>query len=126
MSASHFGSGFWPDDYFGLYFQPEAGGVIIGTLSGSFAGAASFAGTLDQPATTLPVESGAHGRKRGRELQEFLDSLPIAARAPIAKPEPPVTPKPKPVRVVAKVKPAPAPAAQFDDEEDVLLLLLAA
>ena len=50
MSASHFGSGFWPDDYFGLYFQPEAGGVVIGTLAGSAAGVATVTGALQQPA----------------------------------------------------------------------------
>ena len=49
MSGSHFGSGYWPDDYFGLYFQPEAGGVIVGTLAGSFAGTSSFSGTLVSP-----------------------------------------------------------------------------
>jgi hypothetical protein len=67
MSASHFGSGFWPDDYFGLYFQPEAGGVIIGTLSGSFAGAASFAGTLEQPAAQ---EFEGHGARYWRTVRK--------------------------------------------------------
>ena len=48
MSGSHFGSGYFPDDYFGLYFQPDSGGAIIGALSGSFSGSASFTGTLNQ------------------------------------------------------------------------------
>ena len=71
MSASHFGSGFWPDDYFGLYFQPEAGGVIIGVLSGSFAGAASFAGTLEQPAAQ---EFEGHGARYWRTVRKNRDN----------------------------------------------------
>ena len=62
MSASHFGTTYWLDDYWGSYFQPEGeGGVIIGALSGSFAGAAAFTGTL---ANGAAEELG--GTPRGR------------------------------------------------------------
>lgn len=93
MSGSHFGSGFWPDDYFGLYFQPEAGGVVIGSLSGSFAGAASFSGTLEQ------VAAGGHGAHRGveywrtvrknreykRKLRELYTEVRAADPPPVAE-----------------------------------------
>ena len=71
MSGSHFGSGYFPDDYFGLYFQPDSGGVIVGALSGSFAGSASFAGTLAAP-------SLLKGRLRGR--RRWLSSAALAER----------------------------------------------
>lgn len=52
MSASHFGTTYWLDDYFGLYFQPEGeGGVISGSLSGTFAGSATFSGAVSQQGT---------------------------------------------------------------------------
>jgi hypothetical protein len=84
MSASHFGSGFWSDDYFGLYFQPEAGGVVIGTLSGSFAGTSSFAGTLEQPANgsmlfgTLGGRGFERRRKRHEEDEDTLEAVKAA------------------------------------------------
>ena len=46
MSASHFGSGYWPEGYFGPYWQPDGAGVIVGALSGSFAGTSDLSGTL--------------------------------------------------------------------------------
>lgn len=47
MSASHFGTTYWLDDYFGPYFQPEGqGGAIVGVLAGSAAGQATVAATL--------------------------------------------------------------------------------
>lgn len=62
MSASHFGTTYWLDDYFGSYFQPEGeGGVIIGSLSGSFAGSATFSG-----AVTNGAEEELGGTPRGR------------------------------------------------------------
>lgn len=62
MSASHFGTKYWLDDYFGPYFQPEgSGGAIIGALSGTFAGNASFSGTLVNGA-----EQELGGTLRGR------------------------------------------------------------
>jgi hypothetical protein len=79
-----------------------------------------------ETAVASATQTGAHGRKRGRELQEFLDSLPVAAReAEIASPAPAVANK------VVRIKaPAPqqavAPTPAYDEEEEILLLLLAA
>jgi hypothetical protein len=78
MSGSHFGSGYWPDDYFGLYFQPEAGGVIVGTLAGSFAGTSSFSGTLEQPVPVVAEYGGHYARdvfKRRRSKRERDDEI---------------------------------------------------
>lgn len=61
MSA-YFGTAYWLDDYWGPYFQPEAGGgVIIGTLAGSAAGVATVTGTLEQPATEAPAIAATVG-----------------------------------------------------------------
>lgn len=47
MSASHFGTTYWLDEYFGPYFQSEGeGGAIVGVLAGSAAGQATVAATL--------------------------------------------------------------------------------
>lgn len=81
MSGSHFGSGYWPDDYFGLYFQPEAGGVIVGALAGSFAGTSSFSGTLEAPSAghSGVVRLAQHMRQaqanRWEVLGEYFDSI---------------------------------------------------
>lgn len=62
MSASHFGTTYWLDDYWGSYFQPESGGgVIVGALSGSFAGSSTTSGTLVNGA-----EQELGGTPRGR------------------------------------------------------------
>ena len=150
MSASHFGSGFWPDDYFGLYFQPEAGGVIIGTLSGSFAGTSSFAATLDQP---MAQEFEGHGARywrtvrKNRENRERLRELYEAAReedlAPVHEerieailaPFAPALSMPPPSQVDWAAMPdqaaddlrqaIEAALREVEDEEDILLLLAA-
>lgn len=92
MSGSHFGSGFWPDDYFGLYFQPEAGGVVIGSLSGSFAGASSFSGTLEQQQALEPEGHGARywrtvrkNREYKRRLRELYTEVRAADPPPVAE-----------------------------------------
>lgn len=47
MSASHYGTTYWLDDYWGPYFQQEGeGGFIIGTLAGSAAGVATVSASL--------------------------------------------------------------------------------
>lgn len=62
MSASHYGTTYWLDDYWGPYFQQEGeGGVIIGTLAGSAAGVATVTGALTNGAAE---ELG--GTPRGR------------------------------------------------------------
>jgi hypothetical protein len=71
MSGSHFGSGYWPDDYFGLYFQPEAGGVIAGTLAGSFAGTSSFNGSL-APTVTASSIAGTVSEGDVERIARFL------------------------------------------------------
>lgn len=103
MSGSFFGSGYWPDDYFGLYWQPEAGGVIIGALSGSFAGASSFAGQLDGGAQPVAVNNsgywGSDWRERKKTQQQrdeellrdlkralgMLEEAPAAVAAPVVE-----------------------------------------
>jgi hypothetical protein len=105
MSASHFGTTYWLDDYFGPYFQPEEGGAIIGSLSGSFAGVASFVGTLGSVAS----DPGA----KGKWLYEV----------PLARTEAPSAPA---LPIAAKV--ARKAAAQRDfvnDDEEALWLLVA-
>lgn len=71
MSGSHFGSGYFPDDYFGLYFQPDSGGVIVGDLSGSFAGTSEFSGSLVS-------ETRLGGRFRRRRI--WLKSADLVER----------------------------------------------
>ena len=70
MSASHFGTPYWLDDYWGAYFQPESGGAIIGALSGSFAGTASFTGTLDQEELGGTLRGRRRWPRRSRPLWE--------------------------------------------------------
>ena len=54
MSASHFGTTYWLDDYWGSYFQPEGeGGVIVGVLAGSSAGVATVSGALSGGASSV-------------------------------------------------------------------------
>lgn len=44
---TYFSSGFWEPKYFSDYWQPATGGgPILGYVSGSFFGVASFSGTL--------------------------------------------------------------------------------
>ena len=72
MSASHFGTTYWLDDYFGPYFQPEGeGGVIIGSLAGSAAGVATVNGTLEDGA-----EQELGGTLRGRRRWPRRSRLP--------------------------------------------------
>jgi hypothetical protein len=74
MSASHFGTTFWLDDYWGSYFQPESGGgAIIGALSGSFAGTATFSGTIEQPAQSVRIGSvGGVSKEDVARIRRFL------------------------------------------------------
>lgn len=59
-----------------------------------------------EPEAVAAITSGAHGRKRGRELQEFLDAVAILAER---QPEPEAeAPKPKPKRRVVRL-----PAREF-------------
>lgn len=77
MSGSLFGSGYWPNDYFGMYFQPDSGGVIVGTLSGSFAGSATFTGTLE---LTSAIDPGTKPKRwlYAVEADEIVLSLSAA------------------------------------------------
>lgn len=76
MSASHFGTTYWLDDYWGSYFQQEGeGGVIIGTLAGSAAGVATVTGALQQPVTeseTTGATVGGVTREDVARIQRFL------------------------------------------------------
>lgn len=55
-----------------------------------------------EPEAVAAITSGAHGRKRGRELQEFLDAVAILAeRAPEPEAEAP-KPKRRVVRLPAR------------------------
>lgn len=97
MSGSHFGSGYWPDDFFGLYFQPEAGGVIIGTLAGSFAGTSAFSGTLEQTSSVgrsgvirLAESMRAAQSSRWEALAAYFDSVrkkPVEEQVEVIKAE---------------------------------------
>ena len=114
MNGSHFGSGYWPDDFFGLYFQPEAGGVIVGTLAGSFAGTSAFSGTLD------PAEA----RDPGAKSKKWLYAVAPGALGAVS-----VSAAEAYDRAVRKQteekRRAPVVAPAYDDEEELIWLLAA-
>jgi hypothetical protein len=71
MSASTFGTTYWLDDYWGSYFQPDAGGgVIVGTLAGSAAGVATVTGSLRAEEELGGTLRGRRWPRRSRPLWE--------------------------------------------------------
>ena len=68
MSASYFGSGYWPGTYFSIYWQSSSGGgPIIGALSGEFIGTSLFTGTLGFLGGNIGI-SPSDGLSRGISL----------------------------------------------------------
>ena len=117
MSASYFGTTYWLDDYFGPYFQPEGtGGVIIGALSGSFAGSSVFTGTLDQDELRDP---GTKGKPWLYEVphREFpAEAAALAARKVAAVEK---------RRATMAAKKAARAALNEDEDEELIWLLVA-
>lgn len=117
MSASHFGSGYWPEGYFGPYWQPDGAGVIVGALSGSFAGTSAFSATL--PDSEQPRRSGgviyeyvSKRKKAPKRIRALADDLEDAYERLLERAEEISAPPEVAAEVLAIVEPfaaVPAP-----------------
>jgi len=89
--------------------------------AGVFDVGAFDAGVVSDTGGDSALQSGAHGYKRGRTLQEFLDGLaeerrpaeaPKPAPSPAPKPEPQPEPQPIAARIEWKRQPKPDRSAE--------------